>query len=108
MAMTVAQVVAALGLIGTISGGVYFAEDRYSKKSEVNDLTQRVSEPLYRGLKALTTRIDKGAIRDDIRDYERRILRQQIKTGREDCGPRRDICAGYQRQIEKLERQLEK
>lgn len=45
--MTVAQVAAVLGLIGTVAGGVYFAEDRYSSKPEVAQVGWRSLERDY-------------------------------------------------------------
>ncbi len=45
--MTVTQVAAVLGLIGTVAGGVYFAEDRYSSKPEVAAVGWRSLERDY-------------------------------------------------------------
>lgn len=45
--MSIAQVVAVLGLIGSVGGGVYFLEDRFSKKDEVAQVGWRSLERDY-------------------------------------------------------------
>lgn len=88
--MNIAALAGALGLVGTVAGGVYLVEDRYAPKTEVAELAGAVSDL------RLSIRLDA---------LQRRLWSLQEKFG-PSCGPAAPECRALHAEIDQIKRQM--